>query len=233
MALIRCPDCGRDISTDARACPGCGRPSTNGPPPVAVTPPIVPPVISQPPAVKDPSLSIHHARNAGSLPVDSQYSRTTGLFAGIEDGVAGLAKQVKQHKWLAIGILVFGVLVALRSLDTPNSFIAPVSSPTSTPNDDGLSNLMLTGTKWYKAGFDSIMKATFQIYNHNEFAVKDITVRCTYFANSGTQIDSNTKTIYEVVPAKSAKSISDFSMGFINSQVASASCKAISVKKVY
>ena len=26
MALIKCPDCGRDVSTIAKACPNCGRP---------------------------------------------------------------------------------------------------------------------------------------------------------------------------------------------------------------
>lgn len=26
MALIKCPDCSREISTEASACPGCGRP---------------------------------------------------------------------------------------------------------------------------------------------------------------------------------------------------------------
>lgn len=27
MALARCPDCGREISTEALACPGCGKPN--------------------------------------------------------------------------------------------------------------------------------------------------------------------------------------------------------------
>ena len=26
MALVRCPDCGRNISSEAPACPSCGRP---------------------------------------------------------------------------------------------------------------------------------------------------------------------------------------------------------------
>ena len=26
MALVNCPDCGREISTSAKACPNCGRP---------------------------------------------------------------------------------------------------------------------------------------------------------------------------------------------------------------
>ena len=30
MALIKCPDCGKDISTEALACPSCGRPVKSG-----------------------------------------------------------------------------------------------------------------------------------------------------------------------------------------------------------
>jgi hypothetical protein len=33
MALLRCPDCGRDVSDQAPACPGCGRPGYRPPQP--------------------------------------------------------------------------------------------------------------------------------------------------------------------------------------------------------
>ncbi len=29
MALTKCPDCGKDVSQEAWACPGCGRPLRN------------------------------------------------------------------------------------------------------------------------------------------------------------------------------------------------------------
>lgn len=32
MALISCPDCGHQVSTGARACPGCGWLNPDGPP---------------------------------------------------------------------------------------------------------------------------------------------------------------------------------------------------------
>lgn len=32
MALIQCPECGRDVSTQARSCPGCGYPLQSQPP---------------------------------------------------------------------------------------------------------------------------------------------------------------------------------------------------------
>lgn len=33
MALVKCPECGRDISTAAAACPGCGAPAGGRSPP--------------------------------------------------------------------------------------------------------------------------------------------------------------------------------------------------------
>lgn len=32
MALVKCPDCGKEVSTEAKACPHCGRPSTSSTP---------------------------------------------------------------------------------------------------------------------------------------------------------------------------------------------------------
>lgn len=47
MALVRCPDCGRNISSEAPACPSCGRPMKSEPP-VTATPPVVWPVSAPP-----------------------------------------------------------------------------------------------------------------------------------------------------------------------------------------
>lgn len=74
---------------------------------------------------------------------------------------------------------------------------------------------------WRKVGFDSVMEADFTITNKSSYAIKDITIECTHSAKSGTIIDSNKKTIYDVVPANSTKTFSKFNMGFINSQVSS------------
>ena len=41
MALMACPECGRSISTEASACPGCGYPVGNGQVAVIAAPPVV------------------------------------------------------------------------------------------------------------------------------------------------------------------------------------------------
>ena len=85
----------------------------------------------------------------------------------------------------------------------------------------------LSMTKWGKTGFGSIMVADFEIENNSLHNMKDFKVSCIYGGNSGTVIDRNTKTIYEIVEAKSTKTIKDFQMGFIQSQVNSARCRLI------
>jgi hypothetical protein len=69
------------------------------------------------------------------------------------------------------------------------------------------------------------MIADFEVHNPSNYAVKDIEVTCTHFGKSGTQIDSNRRTIYEVVPANERKIVKDFNMGFIHSQTFETSCK--------
>lgn len=83
---------------------------------------------------------------------------------------------------------------------------------------------------WWKKG-QSLMEANFVVYNDNGFGIRDIEVECVHFANSGTQIDRNVRTIYEVIPALSRKGVSGFSMGFIHSQAERSTCSIISVKK--
>jgi hypothetical protein len=78
---------------------------------------------------------------------------------------------------------------------------------------------------WRKEGFDNIMIANFTIINNGPRDVKDIQITCTHFAKSGTRIDSNTRTIYDIVKAGKKKRFNKFNMGFIHSQAQSSSCE--------
>src|SRR5947209_309042 len=59
---------------------------------------------------------------------------------------------------------------------------------------------------------DRELIATFVIRNDNGFDIKDTEIVCTHFGISGTQIDSNTRTIYELVPARSWRQVRDIKM---------------------
>jgi hypothetical protein len=77
---------------------------------------------------------------------------------------------------------------------------------------------------WSKSGFDNIMEATFTVNNQSKRDIKDIEIECVHFAPSGTKIDSNRRTIYEVVKAGGARTFPKFNMGFIHTQAKSTSC---------
>ncbi len=74
------------------------------------------------------------------------------------------------------------------------------------------------------------MEANFTVENQSQYNIKDIEIKCTYFGKSGTAIDSNRRTIYDVVKAKSKKKFNKFNMGFIHTQANSSSCEITDLK---
>jgi len=78
---------------------------------------------------------------------------------------------------------------------------------------------------WRRAGFGSVMIANFTIENRNDFAVRDIVVRCSFDAASGTQIGQTRETIYQRFPARKRTAVKDFSFGFIPAQTERAGCR--------
>ena len=90
---------------------------------------------------------------------------------------------------------------------------------------EALAKLSISSSRWEKDGFGTIMKASFVLHNGNAFPVKDLTVTCVHTANSGTKIDSNTRTVYERIGADQYYSVTDMSMGFIHSAVSSSTCR--------
>jgi hypothetical protein len=76
----------------------------------------------------------------------------------------------------------------------------------------------------------SVLEADFTILNKNEYAIKDVKITCAHYAKSGTKIDSNTRTIYEVFPPRKSKTVRDFNMGFIHSQASKSSCEVVDLE---
>jgi hypothetical protein len=93
-----------------------------------------------------------------------------------------------------------------------------------------LLSVKLSKMSWKKGGFDSVMIVSFTLENTNSFPVKDVEVTCEGSGNSGTLIDINVRTIYDVVKAKSAKPISNFNMGLIHSQASKSWCRVSEFK---
>lgn len=99
-----------------------------------------------------------------------------------------------------------------------------VLAPAKLSYSEVLARLKVDSVTWEKAGFGSIMVASFVIRNNSPIDVKDITVKCRHSGNSGTYIDSNTRTVYEVVPHNSYQAVINLNMGFIHSAVSRTTC---------
>lgn len=106
------------------------------------------------------------------------------------------------------------------------------SGPPPDRNAEALRNVSLVNFEWHKGGFDNVMMVSFSIKNDNSFAVKDLAINCAHQGKSGTLIDSNQRTIFDVIPPKSMKKFRNFNMGFIHTQADSSTCRVISLVAV-
>jgi hypothetical protein len=97
---------------------------------------------------------------------------------------------------------------------------------------EALKNFRVGALSWKKSGFGMIMVASFDILNYNDFPVKDVEITCAHSANSGSKIDTNVRTVYEIVSGRSYLLVSDFNMGFIHSAVTSSDCRVTDFARV-
>lgn len=161
MAMVKCKECGKEVSDQAKSCPSCG---------------------------------------------------------------------AKPPKKLSIGKLLFVALIGFGAFKFA-SMTTAVSERVSDENarkNNALNNVKLDFS-WKKEGLGAVMEADFTIANDNDFQIKDIDIKCTHYGKSGTQIDSNDRTIYEVIPPKSKKAFHNFNMGLIHSQASESSCKIVNI----
>ncbi len=117
------------------------------------------------------------------------------------------------------------IFIGIISNNKPSS-VSSTSNPKPEPID--AKELLMKEVKlkysWSKSGFGSIMSANFTLKNPTGIAFKDFEITCKHTAPSGTEIDSNVRTIYEMVGANSTWNKQGFNMGFIHSQASRSSC---------
>lgn len=133
--------------------------------------------------------------------------------------------------WVVAFILAVSVLGGLDAAGigelsgtTAGGASTSVPTPELSPHDILMRDVKLDFA-WDKQGFGTVMVANFTVHNPTKYAFKDFTIACTHFARSGTAIDSNTRTVYDIVRPHSTKHIENFNMGFIAAQAASSSCR--------
>jgi hypothetical protein len=132
--------------------------------------------------------------------------------------------------WTVAVVLLLLCLGGLMNVGNSGSSDSAGSASSGTPtavidSKDVLLHAVKLDFNWYKEGFWDVMIADFTIKNPTQYRFKDFEIKCTHTAPSGTVIDSNTRTIYEIVEPKSTKVIKRMNMGFIHSQAARSGCE--------
>lgn len=76
-----------------------------------------------------------------------------------------------------------------------------------------------------------VLKGDFTLKNNNVFAVADVKIACSIYAPSQTVIKKYDFTIFDVIPAKSSKTIRGHNFGFFPDQGKSVSCSSDGYQK--
>jgi hypothetical protein len=132
--------------------------------------------------------------------------------------------------WIFLAFVVLLIVAVVNMPSRPlgrsssGATVEPAASSPD-PHDLALTNTTITKLSWYKGGFGTVMMANLSIKNDGDAPVKDIEVKCEHSAPSGTKIDQNTKTIYELIPAHKTRTFRNFNMGFIDSQATGTNCR--------
>ncbi|GMO86163.1 hypothetical protein [Bradyrhizobium ottawaense] len=156
-----------------------------------------------------------------------------GLMMCVFQQLRGRGKQIAFYGVVGF-VFVFSFMMfqgpknRSQALANPPSAQAVASETPSLPAPPSykqvLSNLRVDSLTWEKRAFGAVMRASFVVRNLSPVDVKDIVVTCKHSTNSGTYIDSNTRTVYEKVPRNSYQAVIDFDMGFINTNVSRSTC---------
>ena len=130
--------------------------------------------------------------------------------------------------WLFVVVSIYNHSPGTSS-QTVSSNSGSGTTSGESPKDEAL-RLAKLDYSWAKEGFGNIMMANFTVTNPSKYRLKDLKITCNHFAKSGTEIDKNSQTIYDVIKPGQKKHFPNVNMGFIHTQAASSYCKIVDLE---
>ena len=85
---------------------------------------------------------------------------------------------------------------------------------------------------WRKDVFGTMATINITVKNTAPFDIKDIIIRCHFYAKSGTKVNSSKHTIYEIIEPGSTKKFRNVNLGFINPQASRGGCQVIYAQQI-
>lgn len=109
----------------------------------------------------------------------------------------------------------------------------PASSEPIVPNEQApVDGLKISSQSWRRGGLGSKALITLTLRNTNEYAVRDVEVRCSFARRDGSHLTDRTHTIHDVVNTKSRKTFARMLVGFVNINADRAKCSLVAAHHV-
>jgi len=140
-------------------------------------------------------------------------------------------------KTIALGsVACFGAMIVVIVARGPTSATKAASTetvaqavvqpkPENLTRSQMLANFRVSALSWHKDGFGTIMTASFVVHNDNRVSLRDIEVTCSSTGPSGSIIDTNARTVFEVVRDRSYLQVDKMNMGFIRAEATETKCR--------
>ena len=147
-----------------------------------------------------------------------------------------IQRELRAWHWLFI---IIATLIFIGALSTPENNAKKDAASNTTPpartaseaelppsnvTKSSIRDLVTLEFTWTRDAFDTIMVADLTITNGSHVDIKDVVVRCTHFTKTGTKIDTNTETVYEVIKSNTSGFFPSVQMGFLHSAATKSSC---------
>jgi len=209
---IFCPQCGNELQVGANFCSRCAQPTQAS-------------ATRQQPIPQSNKTELPEKKVGLLLGIGILFIPYVFTWFTLKGGY-GKKTRILSFLWMFVVIvMVAGPYNSKKDTSKANSSMSNTDNNLAkTTSIHDVINLVKIDFKWSTTGFGNIMEADFTIINPTENAIKDIEITCTHYAKSGTKIDSNKRTVYEIVQAKEKKVFKKFNMGFIHNQASSSSC---------
>lgn len=135
-------------------------------------------------------------------------------------------RRIRGSHWILIVLLTLAFMGMITRDDdkVSNVRVAEKSKSNVLSKKDAIRPDLHLDYTWTINAYVSVMEVNLTISNDSLYDVKDIEINCEHYSASGTNIDSNSREIYEIFPSGSVREFYNFNMGFVHDQTDSSMC---------
>jgi hypothetical protein len=94
-----------------------------------------------------------------------------------------------------------------------------------------VNGLKISSQSWRRGGLGSNALFTFTLRNTNDYAVKDVEIRCAFTRKDGSHLTDRTRVIPDTIGMKSRKTFTRMHVGFVNVNASKATCSLVTASR--